>query len=106
MSRRLFVNTARFKPGRRLTGHGLYRVIRSLGDLAGVRARPHGLRHASITAALDTSNGDVRAAQAHARHANPQTTMRYDDNRQDLAGEVAARLSQSLMMTSGVEQKT
>jgi integrase/recombinase XerC len=93
----LFVNAAYFKPGRRLTGHGLYRVIRSLGDLAGVRARPHGLRHASITAALDTSNGDVRAAQAHARHANPQTTMRYDDNRQDLAGRVAAALAASLV---------
>ena len=79
--------------GRRMTGNGLYRVIRSLGDLVGVRARPHGLRHASITAALDTSNGDVRAAQAHARHANPQTTMRYDDNRQDLAGKVAAGLA-------------
>jgi integrase/recombinase XerC len=92
----LFVNTARFKPGRRMTGHGLYRVIRSLGDLAGIRARPHGLRHASITAALDTSNGDVRAAQAHARHANPQTTMRYDDNRQDLAGKVAAALAAAL----------
>ena len=55
--------------------------------------RPHGLRHASIAAALDTSNGDVRAAQAHARHANRQTTMRYDDNRQDLAGKVAAKLA-------------
>jgi len=54
------------------------------------------LRHASITAALDTSNGDVRAAQAHARHANPQTTMRYDDNRQDLAGKVAAGLAEVL----------
>ncbi len=95
----LFVNTSRFKPGRRMTGHGLYRVIRSLGDLAGVRARPHGLRHASITAALDTSNGDVRAAQAHARHANPQTTMRYDDNRQDLAGKVAAGLAEALTLT-------
>jgi integrase/recombinase XerC len=72
------VNAAQFKRGQRMTGQGLYHVIRSLGDLAGVRARPHGLRHASITAALDTSNGDVRAAQAHARHANPQTTMRYD----------------------------
>ena len=92
----LFVNTARFRPGRRITGDGLYRVIRLLGDLAGVRARPHGLRHASITAALDTSNGDVRAAQAHARHANPQTTMRYDDNRQDLAGKVAAGLAEVL----------
>jgi integrase/recombinase XerC len=93
----LFVNTAYFKRGQRLTGHGLYRVVRSLGDLTGVKARPHGLRHASITAALDTSNGDVRAAQAHARHANPQTTMRYDDNRQDLAGRTAAKLAEILV---------
>ena len=57
---------------------------------------PHGLRHASITAALDTSNGDVRAAQAHARHASPQTTMRYDDDRQDLAGKMAAKLAEVL----------
>jgi hypothetical protein len=57
------------------------------------------LRHASITAALDTSNGDVRAAQAHARHASPQTTMRYDDNRQDLAGKVAASLAKALTFT-------
>jgi integrase/recombinase XerC len=92
----LFVNTARFKPGQRMTGDGLYGVIRSLGETAGHRARPHGLRHASITAALDTSNGDVRAAQAHARHASPQTTMRYDDNRQDLAGKVAASLAAAL----------
>jgi integrase/recombinase XerC len=92
----LFVNSAHRQPGRRITGNGLYRVIRNLGDCAGIRARPHGLRHASITAALDTSNGDVRAAQAHARHANPQTTMRYDDNRQDLAGKVAAGLAEVL----------
>jgi integrase len=54
-------------------------------------------RHASITAALYTSNGDVRAAQAHARHANSQTTMRYDDNRQDLAGQVAAKLADAFL---------
>jgi integrase/recombinase XerC len=97
----LLVNTAGLRPGRRMTGNGLYRVIRSLGDLAGIRARPHGLRHASITAALDTSNGDVRAAQAHARHANPQTTMRYDDNRQDLAGKVATSLANALTAHCG-----
>lgn len=93
----LFINLNHFKRGRRMTGHGLYKLIRALGDVAGIRARPHGLRHASITAALDTSNGDVRAAQAHARHANPQTTMRYDDNRQDLAGKVAARVADALV---------
>jgi integrase/recombinase XerC len=92
----LFVSIARFKPGRRITGPGLYRVIGSLGDASGIRARPHGLRHASIQPALDTSNGDVRAAQAHARHASPQTTMRYDDNRQDLAGKMAVRLAEAL----------
>ena len=92
----LFVNVSRFHRGRRITGHGLYHVIRELGDLAGLRARPHGIRHASITAALDNTNGDVRAAQAHARHSNPQTTMRYDDARQDLAGKVSAGLAERL----------
>ena len=92
----LFLNLNHFKPGQRMTGHGLYKLICVLGDVAGIRARPHGLRHASITAALDTSNGDVRAAQAHARHANPQTTMRYDDSRLDLAGKVAACLADTL----------
>jgi integrase/recombinase XerC len=89
----LFVNDSHKRPGTRITGNGACRVIRSLGNTAGVQAHRHGLRHASITAALDTSNGDVRAAQAHARHASPQTTMRYDDNRQDLAGRVAASLA-------------
>jgi hypothetical protein len=31
------------------------------------------------------------------RHANPQTTMRYDDNLQDLAGKVAAKLADVLV---------
>jgi integrase/recombinase XerC len=92
----LLVNTAGLRQGARMTGNGLYRLICALGNVAGIRARPHGLRHASITAALDTSNGDVRAAQAHARHTNPQTTMHYDDNRQDLAGKVAAGLAEVL----------
>lgn len=94
----LFVNVSRYHRGCRITGHGVYYVIRELGDVAGIRARPHGLRHASITAALDNTNGDVRAAQAHARHSNPQTTMRYDDARQDLAGKVSAGLADALTM--------
>ena len=62
----------------------------------GSKSRPHGLRHASLTAALDANNGDVRAVQQHARHASPQTTMRSDDNRRDLAGQVAASLANVL----------
>lgn len=94
----LFINVSRYHRGRRITGHGVYYVIRDLGDVAGIKARPHGLRHASITAALDNTNGDVRAAQMHARHANPQTTMRYDDARQDLAGKVSAGLADVLIV--------
>jgi integrase/recombinase XerC len=82
--------------GGRITGRGLYRVISELGAGVGLKTRPHGLRHASITAALDANNGDVRAVQQHARHASPQTTMRYDDNRRDLAGQVAVSLANAL----------
>lgn len=79
--------------GKRITGRSVHRIIAEIGRDAGIKTRPHGLRHASITAALDMNNGDVRAAQQHARHANPQTTMRYDDNRRDLAGQIADSLA-------------
>ena len=52
------------------------------------------VRNLSVTYPGD--DGDVRAVQLHARHADPQTTMRYDDNRQDLAGCVAASLANVL----------
>lgn len=85
----VFISLSGNSKGRRITGRGVHWVIAGVGADSGYKTRPHGLRHASITAALDVNNGDVRAAQQHARHANPQTTMRYDDNRRDLAGRVA-----------------
>lgn len=96
----VFVNLVNRGPGhqgRRITGDGLRYVVAKIGDDAGVRTRPHGLRHASITAALDALNGDVRAVQQHARHTSPEVTMRYDDNRKDLAGKVASCLSKVLI---------
>lgn len=92
----LFVNLSRSARGRRITGRGLHVVISRIGTEVGLKVWPHGLRHASITAALDVLNGDVRAAQQHARHSSPETTMRYDDNRNDIAGNVARRLSEVL----------
>ena len=92
----IFVGLCGRTHGQRLTGRGLYHVISGIGARAGLKTRPHGLRHASITAALDMNNGDVRAAQLHARHADPQTTIRYDDNRRDLAGRVAQTLADVL----------
>ena len=53
----------------RLSGSGIYHIVRSqLGAKAGVKARPHGLRHSGITSALDAFNGDYRKARAFSRH--------------------------------------
>src|SRR5262249_45118911 len=49
----LFLALDRAHRGHSLTGSGLYAVIRELGRRAGIRARPHGLRHAGITRLLD-----------------------------------------------------
>jgi integrase/recombinase XerC len=73
----------------RLTGVAIYQLVRGLGERTGIRARPHGLRHAAITEALDLTRGDVRAVQRFSRHKNLQTVLRYDDNRLDLAGDIA-----------------
>lgn len=75
--------------GLRITGEGIRRIVGKLGDLAGLgKVRPHGLRHASITAALD-SGRDVRDVLRFSRHRDPRTLMIYDDNRQDKGGAVA-----------------
>lgn len=73
----------------RLSGDGLYSIIKALGASAGIDVSPHEIRHSSITAFLDASNGDLRSAQRHARHASANTTLKYDDNRADLAGQAA-----------------
>lgn len=55
---------------------------------------PHGLRHRGITDALDVTGGDVRAVQRFSRHRDLNTLLVYDDNRRDLAGEVARRMEE------------
>ena len=91
----LFVNFDRAGKGKRLTGTSLYRIIRDLGQDVGLTVRPHGLRHAAITEALDLTNGNVRAVQRFSRHVDVKTLNHYDDNRQDLAGEVAALVAKA-----------
>ena len=77
----------------RLTGAGVYAVVRELGKRAGLgTVRPHGLRHAGITAALDAGM-EVREVKRFSRHAKLETLMIYDDNREDLAGRVAERVA-------------
>ena len=68
-------------------------MVRQLGERAGIRARPHGLRHAAVTAALDAFAGDVRKVAKFSRHRDLNTLTRYDDARRDDAGEVSRRLA-------------
>jgi integrase/recombinase XerC len=82
--------------GRRLTGTGLYLMVRGLGARAGLKTRPHALRHCGITTALDVTNGNVRAVQKFSRHRDIATVMIYDDNRRDLAGDVAKLVAEAL----------
>ncbi len=91
--RPLFTNMDRARKGgasgRRLTGAGLYAVIRALGGKVGLKTRPHGLRHAGITRGLDRTGGDLRAVQRFSRHRDVRTIGLYDDTREDLGGKVA-----------------
>lgn len=73
----------------RLTARSIQRIVKNLGRRVGVKATPHGLRHAAITEALDLTNGNIRAVQRFSRHKDVRVLMRYDDNRADLGGNVA-----------------
>jgi integrase/recombinase XerC len=84
----LFPNLDRARKGGRLTSSSVYRLVRQLGADVGLIVRPHGLRHAAITAGLDLT-GDLRAVQRFSRHADVRTLGKYDDNRADLGGQVA-----------------
>jgi len=69
----------------RLSRMGLYKIVRKLGEAAGIRARPHGLRHAAITAALDAGQ-DIRSVQRFARHC--------DDSRRDFGKQVTDAIAE------------
>jgi integrase/recombinase XerC len=93
----LFVRLDRARPAgglARLDGDALHLVVGALGRKAGLsrEVKPHGLRHEAITRVLHLTNGNIDAAQKFGRHADPKTTQRYNDNRGDVAGDMARLL--------------
>lgn len=86
----VFVRTDRPGTLSRLTVTAAEDLVHRLGDLAKLDRplRPHGLRHSSITAALDLG-WDVRKVRKFAGHALVETTIRYDDARDDDASRIA-----------------
>lgn len=79
----LFTSLDRRSKGHRLDGSTIYRLVRESSKAAGIDkvVSPHRIRHSAITAYLDASDGNIRAAQGLSRHANLNTLNRYDDNR-------------------------
>ena len=80
--------------GRRLTTRAVYLLVQKYCNLAGVKKTmsPHRIRHSSITAALDATDGNVRQVQKLSRHTNINTLIIYYDNRQNAQAEVTALL--------------
>ena len=77
-----------------MTGESVRLMVASIARRAGVaECRPHGLRHAAVTEALNRTGGDVRKVARFSRHRKVETVLRYDDNREDLGGQVAGLIS-------------
>ncbi|MCA2553022.1 MAG: tyrosine-type recombinase/integrase [Microcystis sp. M04BS1] len=74
----------------RLCTQGIYTIVKTRCQDAGITKvmSPHRVRHSSITAALDATNGDVRRVQKLSRHSSLNTLLIYDDNRRNHQGEV------------------
>ncbi|MGH2412862.1 MAG: tyrosine-type recombinase/integrase [Microcystaceae cyanobacterium] len=80
--------------GHRLSGDGIYKLVRRYCQKAGINKpmSPHRLRHSSITSALDKTKGNVRAVQKLSRHKNLNTLLIYDDNRSQIQLELSELL--------------
>jgi integrase/recombinase XerC len=82
---------------KRLGEEGIRRAIKRRLRQAGLRpCASHGMRHAAITKALDSSGGNLRLVQSFARHADLRQLQRYDDHRQGLFGQGAKLVAEGL----------
>ena len=82
--------------GKRLDGKDIARIVKKYAESVGIDLSPHRVRHSAITAYLDVSEGNVRAAQSLSRHQNLSTLMIYDDNRHQLQGKASKDLGDLL----------
>jgi integrase/recombinase XerC len=85
----LFVNLDTAAARGRLSRRSYLRLAKGWGRKAGVETRAHALRHGAITRACQKSGGNAVAVCAFARHKNMATTMKYIDNLNDQAGQMA-----------------
>jgi len=92
----LFVAVDNASAGARLSTTGIYKLVANYAQQAGIErtVSPHRIRHSSITAALEVTNGDVVAVQRLSRHSKVETLMVYNDNRIAQQGKVTNLLAE------------
>ncbi|MGO9571048.1 MAG: tyrosine-type recombinase/integrase [Desulfomonilaceae bacterium] len=75
----------------RLTGKGLYRIIKKLGRQVGVETRPHGIRHTAVTQCCKAAaaNLDLSDVLQFGRHASLATLQIYLDKEKNLQGKLS-----------------
>jgi integrase/recombinase XerC len=78
--------------GRRLDGDGMHYLLQRWGKDLGMVLRPHGLRHTFVNVALEATSGNLHAVRKAARWRKLDTVIAYDDNRTDVAGDVARKV--------------
>jgi len=85
----LFISIDRATKGHRLSTKSICNLtVKYSTDVPnGKVLSPHKVRHSSITAVLDASNGNIRLAQKLSRHKNLDVLSQYDDNRVSLQKE-------------------
>lgn len=91
----------RKRRGNRLLRTSLYRLVRGLGATVGLKTRPHGLRHAAITAACERAQMQGMGLEEvldFSRHARGSVSilMVYRDRHRNVQGRLASLVSDAL----------
>jgi integrase/recombinase XerC len=95
----VFINFDRSKKGGdRLTSHSLYRIVRELGEKAGIKTAPHGLRHTAITEAIKAAQANgigLEEVLDFSRHRDVKVMMIYRDRERNVQGKLSALIAES-----------
>lgn len=92
----LFIALDRKCFGMRLSGRSIDRILKRTAEKAQATTKilsPHKIRHSSITAVLDATNGDVRRVRKFSRHKKVETVIIYDENRLRDQGDLTDLIS-------------
>lgn len=91
----VFTNFDRAGKGERLTGTAIYQIVRKLGQELGIKTRPHGIRHSSISACV--AQFPLTDVQRFSRHKKLETVAIYVDQ---LDGGVQSKIADFVSATA------